>query len=547
MPTYLQDGVGIGSGSSLIGATTAGGTLSLISTSNATLGTINIGVTNDTIYLTGNLHVNLGSDATGDMYYRDSGGAFARLPLGTTGQILSKIGAIPGWVDGLVGLTSAATYNTFLGVNAGVAATGGSNVFIGAYTGYGTTSGYLNVFVGHQSGQANTTGFDNVFLGANTGTNNTTGSNTVLIGLQAGYNHTSGDSNVFIGTQTGMAITNGQGNTAIGKLADFTGNSSYSTAIGFNAKATGNYVMALGGVDSFAVKVGIGIASPAYTLDVVGTIHSTGAVTAGGAVTAPSLATTGAITAGGALTAAGLLSASGGLALTVGSDATGDMYYRNSSGQLARVGIGSSGQVLTVASGLPTWAAGGGGISLIGITNDDPYYFTSLGVYSGTYGIKNVYIGSWAGSGDNYGSNNVYVGYNAGIYGTSGSQNTYIGTEAGTDTRNGSYNTALGNGANFLYDASYSTSIGAGAIAGASNVMALGGTGTYAVKVGIGTPTPSCELEVVGTIKATGLSLNLGGTTGDIYYQDSSGNLHRLPIGTSGQTLKVVSGLPAWV
>jgi low affinity Fe/Cu permease len=55
--------------------------------------------------------------------------------------------------------------------------------------------------------------------------------------------------------------------------------------------------------------------------------------------------------------------ASGGLALTLGSDATGDMFYRDASGILARLGIGTTGQALIVnGSGLPSWTtlAGGG-------------------------------------------------------------------------------------------------------------------------------------------------------------------------------------------
>lgn len=43
--------------------------------------------------------------------------------------------------------------------------------------------------------------------------------------------------------------------------------------------------------------------------------------------------------------------------MTLGSDATGDIWYRNSSGLLTRLGIGSTGNVLTVAAGLPSWAA----------------------------------------------------------------------------------------------------------------------------------------------------------------------------------------------
>lgn len=41
----------------------------------------------------------------------------------------------------------------------------------------------------------------------------------------------------------------------------------------------------------------------------------------------------------------------------LGSDATGDIFYRNSSGFLTRLGVGSNGDVLTLASGLPSWAA----------------------------------------------------------------------------------------------------------------------------------------------------------------------------------------------
>jgi fibronectin-binding autotransporter adhesin len=47
--------------------------------------------------------------------------------------------------------------------------------------------------------------------------------------------------------------------------------------------------------------------------------------------------------------------AAGGLTLTLGSDATGDMFYRNVSGDVSRLGIGSNGQALVVAGGLPSW------------------------------------------------------------------------------------------------------------------------------------------------------------------------------------------------
>jgi len=46
-----------------------------------------------------------------------------------------------------------------------------------------------------------------------------------------------------------------------------------------------------------------------------------------------------------------------GSAIDLGSDATGDIYYRNGSGDLARIAVGTEGQVLTINSTpLPAWA-----------------------------------------------------------------------------------------------------------------------------------------------------------------------------------------------
>lgn len=59
----------------------------------------------------------------------------------------------------------------------------------------------------------------------------------------------------------------------------------------------------------------------------------------------------------------------GGFAL--GSDASGDMYYRNSSGVLTRIPVGSDNHVLTLDGAVPGWeaaAGGGGGIAFDGST-----------------------------------------------------------------------------------------------------------------------------------------------------------------------------------
>jgi len=51
----------------------------------------------------------------------------------------------------------------------------------------------------------------------------------------------------------------------------------------------------------------------------------------------------------------------GTVTTTLGSDATGDVYYRNASGLLTRLEKGDDDEVLTLASGIPSWAAAGGG------------------------------------------------------------------------------------------------------------------------------------------------------------------------------------------
>jgi Repeat of unknown function (DUF5907) len=51
----------------------------------------------------------------------------------------------------------------------------------------------------------------------------------------------------------------------------------------------------------------------------------------------------------------------GGVTMTLGSDATGDIYYRNSSGVLTRLAVCTGSNVLGASGGLPACVAGGGG------------------------------------------------------------------------------------------------------------------------------------------------------------------------------------------
>jgi len=67
------------------------------------------------------------------------------------------------------------------------------------------------------------------------------------------------------------------------------------------------------------------------------------------------------------------------LAVNDSLGASGDVYYRNSTGDLIRLPVGTAGQVLTVASNVPTWvtpASGGGGGS--GLTQQQVMAISSM-------------------------------------------------------------------------------------------------------------------------------------------------------------------------
>lgn len=60
-----------------------------------------LGIGNNTpnanLHVSGSVQFDLGSDAAGDIYYRDSSGNLARLPIGVSGQQLTVVGGLPAW------------------------------------------------------------------------------------------------------------------------------------------------------------------------------------------------------------------------------------------------------------------------------------------------------------------------------------------------------------------------------------------------------------------------------------------------------------------
>lgn len=112
----------------------------------------------------------------------------------------------------------------------------------------------------------------------------------------------------------------------------------------------------------------------------------------------------------GAVNSAGVkFLVSGSARFNLGSDATGDIFYRNSSGDFTRLPIGSAGNVLTVAAGLPSWAppAGGGGtVTSFSAGNLSPLFTTNVATATTTPALTFTL--------DNQTANTVFAGPTSG-------------------------------------------------------------------------------------------------------------------------------------
>jgi len=131
---------------------------------------------------------------------------------------------------------------------------------------------------------------------------------------------------------------------------------------------------------------GGGYGDTGATISTAGVIQANGAITSDGAVTGATLAgtistaTQNSITTATSLASVGTITSGtwsgvidGSCTMTLGSDATGDIYYRDASGFLEKLAASTDGHVLTStgAGSIPAWeAAASGGAALTGSTNN---------------------------------------------------------------------------------------------------------------------------------------------------------------------------------
>ena len=147
-------------------------------------------------------------------------------------------------------------------------------------------------------------------------------------------------------------------------------------------------------------------------------------------------------------------------------------------------------------------------------TGDNNVFLGYQSGYNST-GHRNLFIGTESGfnttSGDNLfmgygsgranltGSGNVFVGNESGVNNTTGGENLFVGRLSGAGNTGGTKNWAVGNFASFLSNnLTNAGALGYNARVNQSNSLVLGGTGTDAVKVGIGTTAPRGILDVAG-------------------------------------------------
>lgn len=163
LPTLLNvDDVELSSGSAIATGTTNGNTFNLAAYD------VDGATYTDLLRLTaGNtpaISFVLGSDATGDIWYRNSGGAITRLPVGSSGQVLTVSGGLPSWQDNIPVIAfsdlsssianvtfSQSTFNTTFNYTTGLQAaswsgnTSTSNAFSLSHSNTSATGSLLNL------------------------------------------------------------------------------------------------------------------------------------------------------------------------------------------------------------------------------------------------------------------------------------------------------------------------------------------------------------------------------------------------------------------
>ncbi len=449
-------------------------------------------------------------------------------------------------------LNNSGTANTASGYAALNANTQGNwNTAVGATALQNNSLGGSNTALGgaalvSNTGDASGNGSDNTAVGYSSLVTNTTGNgNTALGSFALRFNQT-GNYNTALGYQAIPGSGNLINATAIGANAEVDAS---------NALVLGS----INGVNgaTASTNVGIGTTTPAYALDVHGTGNFTGLITFAPNQTFPGTGNgtiTGvAPTAGGGLVGGGT---SGNVSLGLTNACASGQVLEWNGNSWACTGLTGGGTITGVTAGLDLTGGGTSGnvtlnldttrvpqlnsvnhfganqiidgdltvtgsaahitartVSTTQSVNSNGAYLLSGSTFLlGSSSKGNAFLG-FSGNSTTSGTANTGSGLQALLHNTTGMSNTAIGAAALLFNTAGLNNTAVGYQALFAnttggdltcigYQCAAAnglknaTAIGAHAVVGASNAVVLGGTGEYAVRVGIGTTTPTSVLTI---------------------------------------------------
>jgi hypothetical protein len=315
----------------------------------------------------------------------------------------------------------------------------------------------------------------------------------------------------------------------------FVGNgSNVATATALSGDATLNNtgVLTLSTVNSNVGSFGSSTSIPSFTVNAKGLITAA----SGNAVIAPagtlSGTTLNSTVVSSSLTSVGTITSGTWQGTAIGatfggtgqtSYTTGDTLYSSATNVLSKLSIGSTGQVLTVSGGIPTWAspATSGTVTSVALADGSttPIYtitgspVTSSGTLTFTLNTESA--------------NTVFAGPTTG----SAAQPTFRGLVS-ADIPNNTANTT-GTASNITASSN-------------STLTTLSALTTASSLSSIGTITS-------GTWNGTTVGAIYGGTgqttytTGDTLYASASNVLSKLPIGSTGNVLTVVGGIPSWI
>jgi len=239
----------------------------------------------------------------------------------------------------------------------------------------------------------------------------------------------------FTGNLTGNADTVTNGVYTTGTYS----NPSWITALGWS-KITGTPTTISGYGITDGVSTGGSYSNPSWITSLaaskvgLGNVENTALSTWAGS---SNLTTLGTVTTG-TWNATTIAATRGGTGIT--TYATGDILYASAANTLSKLAAGTNGQILTLASGVPTWAAAP--ITLPSQTGNSGKYLTTDGTSASWATIPVTAAATKTTLGTVYAFTQQYDGYED--YNTVPHDNTALGNESLYSIYNGRRNVALG-------------------------------------------------------------------------------------------------------